>query len=280
MFDEEARRRQAEALQATEVAQPAIGAASVGLLRLLARFGVQPDMTAGHSYGELVALQAAGVLDTRGLAHLSAYRGKLLRDAAGDRPGAMAALLSGPEEVSELVGKTSAVSIVNFNGPSQTVIAGPREAIDAVLERARRPAGPGASLARGLRLPYTAHGTSPRATGTAGERSPSAGSHHAPCSRILMRLIHPPDPRAIAARLGDHVTSPVRFAQMIQAMHDQGARLFIEVGPVGLLTPLIESILRDRPHLAVACDTARQAQPRRLPAPRWRGWSWPGCRCG
>ena len=73
-------------MRATEIAQPAIGAASVGLLRLLAELGVKPDMTAGHSYGELVALHAAGALDTRGLAVLSSTRGRLLRDAGGDRP--------------------------------------------------------------------------------------------------------------------------------------------------------------------------------------------------
>ena len=264
-FDEAARRRQAEALRATEVAQPAIGAASVGVLRLLARFGVQPDMSAGHSYGELVALHAAGVLDTRGLAHLSAYRGKLLRDAAGDRPGAMAALLSGPEEVSELVGKTSTVSIVNFNGPHQTVIAGPREAIDAVLERARarRVQGRVLPVACAFHTPLMEPAREPLARHASEvlQQQPSC-----PVFSNIDALIHPPDPQAIAGRLGDHVTSPVRFAQMIQAMHDQGARLFIEVGPAGLLTPLIESILRDRPHLAVRLRHARQAQPRRLPA--------------
>ena len=65
---------------------------------------------------------------------------------------------------------------------------------------------------------------------------------------------HPADLQAIAARLGDHVTSPVRFAEMIAAMHDAGARVFVEVGPGGVLTPLVGSILGDRPHLAVACD--------------------------
>ena len=52
------------------------------------------------------------------------------------------------------------------------------------------------------------------------------------------------------------MTSPVRFADMIVAMHDQGARVFVEVGPGGVLTPLIGSILDDRPHLAVASDVA------------------------
>ncbi|WP_044148929.1 type I polyketide synthase, partial [Singulisphaera acidiphila] len=48
------------ALRATEVAQPALGAMSLGVLRLLEHFGIQPDAVAGHSYGELTALCAAG----------------------------------------------------------------------------------------------------------------------------------------------------------------------------------------------------------------------------
>ena len=254
VFDEAARRRQDEALQATEVAQPAIGAASVGLLRLLAKVGVQPDMTAGHSYGELVALHAAGALDTRGLAWLSQCRGRLLRDAGGDRPGAMAALLTGPESVPDLIGEQTGVLIVNFNGPRQTVIAGPREAIDAVLERAL------ARQVHGRLLPVACAFHTPLMEPARGPLARHAlealtGAPSCPVFSNLDASIHPPDPRAIAGRLGDHVTSPVRFAEMIMAMHDQGARLFVEVGPSGLLTPLIGSILSNRPHLAVACDT-------------------------
>ena len=241
-------------MQATEVAQPAIGAASVGLLRLLAKVGVQPDMTAGHSYGELVALHAAGALDTRGLAWLSQCRGRLLRDAGGDRPGAMAALLTGPESVPDLIGEQTGVLIVNFNGPRQTVIAGPREAIDAVLERAL------ARQVHGRLLPVACAFHTPLMEPARGPLARHAlealtGAPSCPVFSNLDASIHPPDPRAIAGRLGDHVTSPVRFAEMIMAMHDQGARLFVEVGPSGLLTPLIGSILSNRPHLAVACDT-------------------------
>ena len=241
-------------MQATEVAQPAIGAASVGLLRLLAKVGVQPDMTAGHSYGELVALHAAGALDTRGLAWLSQCRGRLLRDAGGDRPGAMAALLTGPESVPDLIGEQTGVLIVNFNGPRQTVVAGPREAIDAVLERAL------ARQVHGRLLPVACAFHTPLMEPARGPLARHAlealtGAPSCPVFSNLDASIHPPDPGAIAGRLGDHVTSPVRFAEMIMAMHDQGARLFVEVGPSGLLTTLIGSILGNRPHLAVACDT-------------------------
>ena len=162
-FDEATRRRQDEALRATEVAQPAIGAASVGLLRLLRELGLEPDMVAGHSYGELVALHAAGALDIRGLARLSECRGRLLRDAAGERPGAMAALLTGPEIVTELIAGLPDVLIVNLNGPRQTVVAGPtaRRSSGSRAGRARQVDRP--ALARGLRLPHAAHGARARA---------------------------------------------------------------------------------------------------------------------
>ncbi len=65
---------------------------------------------------------------------------------------------------------------------------------------------------------------------------------------------HPADPDAIALRLGDHLAGPVRFAAMIEAMHRDSARVFLEVGPGSILTPLIDAILKDRAHLAVSCN--------------------------
>ncbi|HUD71292.1 MAG TPA: beta-ketoacyl synthase N-terminal-like domain-containing protein, partial [Dongiaceae bacterium] len=95
---EEERARQ-EALTATHVAQPALGAAGIGALRLLARLGLAPDMTAGHSYGEYAALAAAGVFDTATLFHLSERRGQAIRASSGDDPGGMAAVAAAVEEV-------------------------------------------------------------------------------------------------------------------------------------------------------------------------------------
>jgi malonyl CoA-acyl carrier protein transacylase/NAD(P)-dependent dehydrogenase (short-subunit alcohol dehydrogenase family) len=252
-FDEETRRLQAQSLQATEIAQPALGAASVGLSRLLARLGLIPDMVAGHSYGELVALYEAGALDLAGLAELSEMRGRLLRDAAGEQPGAMAAILAGAEPTTALIAGDPEVLVVNLNGPGQTVIAGRREAIAAVLERAR---GKGISgrwlpVACAFHTPMMAPAREPLAR-LAAERLKKAPDR--PVFSNLDAAPHPADTAAIAGRLGEHVTSPVRFAKMIKAMHGQGARVFVEVGPGGVLTSLVGSVLGDCLHLAMACD--------------------------
>jgi acyl transferase domain-containing protein/NAD(P)H-dependent flavin oxidoreductase YrpB (nitropropane dioxygenase family)/NAD(P)-dependent dehydrogenase (short-subunit alcohol dehydrogenase family) len=252
-FDEAAQRRQAETLRATEHAQPAIGAASVGMLRLLARCGIEPDVTAGHSYGELVALHAAGSLDTRGLAVLSEGRGRLLRAAGGAEPGAMAALASGPEIVTDLIGSENGVRIVNFNGPRQTVIAGAASEVETILQRAEARRIPGRLLpvACAFHTQLMQPAREPLARLAAGILTSAPDR---PVFSNVDACAHPADPRRIAQRLGDHVTSPVRFGEMIAAMHDHGARVFVEVGPGGVLTPLVGSILGDRSHLAVACD--------------------------
>ena len=81
--DDKARARQE--LTATDVAQPALGAVEVAMFRLMQTLGVAPDMLAGHSYGEFVALFAAGAIDFEALMTLSAARGRFIVDAAEPR---------------------------------------------------------------------------------------------------------------------------------------------------------------------------------------------------
>ena len=60
-FSEDEKREIEKVLTRTDVAQPALGAADMGLFYLIKSFGLEPHMVAGHSYGEYVALCAAGV---------------------------------------------------------------------------------------------------------------------------------------------------------------------------------------------------------------------------
>ncbi|MBV8228641.1 MAG: acyltransferase domain-containing protein, partial [Planctomycetaceae bacterium] len=256
-FDEGERARQGAALADPEVAQPALAAASVGLLRLLESLGVRPEVFAGHSYGELVALHAAGAFSVEALAELSEARGRFLKAAVGDEPGAMAALVVGPEQVAAILDGLEGVAAVNWNGPSQTVISGTRAAVAEAVERARR-AG-----VRGQVLPVACAFHSPL---VAGAREPLATlasligmkPPRLPIFSNVTAAPYPAEVDAIAAQLGDHLTRPVRFAEMVEAMHADGARIFVEVGPGAALTGMVGSILGDRPHLAVACEPPGQ----------------------
>ena len=124
-LDEAGRERSAIALRPTDLAQPALGAAAVGLLRLLSGLGIEPDVVAGHSFGELVALHASNAISIDDLAELSHERGRLMLWALGDEPGSMAAISAGPAEVAGLIDGLEGVVAVNENGPIQTVVAGP-----------------------------------------------------------------------------------------------------------------------------------------------------------
>jgi acyl transferase domain-containing protein/NAD(P)-dependent dehydrogenase (short-subunit alcohol dehydrogenase family) len=245
------------ALRSTEIAQPALGAACVGMFRLLASLGIEPDVLAGHSFGELIALHAAGSLSCKDLATLAHERGCLMLEVLGEEPGTMAAFSTGADEAARLIDGLEGVVAVNENGPRQTVIAGPKEGVDRAIERATR-AG-----IRALALPVAgAFHTAKMAVAT-GPLTLAAGlriasSPDRPVYSNLDALPHPLDPSAIATRLGEHVAQPVRFASMIERMYRDGARVFVEVGPGSVLSPLVGSILSDQPHLAVSCDSRQK----------------------
>jgi acyl transferase domain-containing protein/NAD(P)H-dependent flavin oxidoreductase YrpB (nitropropane dioxygenase family) len=253
-----ARTEQTAALRATTVAQPAVGAACVGLLRLLDSLGVEPHLLAGHSYGELVALHAAGALTVEGLAELSDARGRFMLAAAGREPGSMAAIAAGPEAAANVLDGIEGAAIVNWNGPGQTVISGSTAAVTTAVDRAR---------ALGFRaqiLPVACAFHSPL---VGGAREPLAAlaatlapvSPRRPVYSNTTATRYPADPTRIPAQLGDHLARPVRFSEMIATMYDEGARIFLEVGPGATLTPLIRSILGERSALVLSCD--RPGQP-------------------
>ncbi len=96
--------RQRAAITDTRVAQPTLGVAGLAVHELLATVGVHPDLAGGHSYGELVALAAAGALDASELVALSQARAAAILRAAGDDQGTMAAVSASIEAVRAALG--------------------------------------------------------------------------------------------------------------------------------------------------------------------------------
>jgi acyl transferase domain-containing protein/NAD(P)H-dependent flavin oxidoreductase YrpB (nitropropane dioxygenase family)/NAD(P)-dependent dehydrogenase (short-subunit alcohol dehydrogenase family) len=241
------------ALARTDVAQPALGAAAVGMCRLLERLGLEPDLLAGHSYGDYAALWAAGVVSTADLIVLSNRRGQVIRETADDMPGAMAALEAGPDRLRQLLVATPQVTAANFNGPQQTVVSGTVDDVRTFLERARQEGIRGQPLAVscGFHSPLVEKAREPfaRILGECRFQAPRR-----PVFANTTAAPYPEDPATIADLLARHLISPVRFHEEVEALYAAGARIFIEAGPQGVLTGLVGQILGSRPHLAVAAD--------------------------
>jgi len=252
-FSEQEARARREALLQTNVAQPAVAAAGLAVFHLLGRLGVRPDIVAGHSFGEYVALCAAGVFLEQDLFALSEARGRFMIEAAGEEPGTMAAVEAGTESVRQVLSAIEGVVLANYNGPQQTVIGGARLAIGKSLE-AFKVAGIPARL-----IPVACAFHSPIVAPAQRKLAEYLSAIHLsePKVEVFSNTTaepHPRDPRAIATLLVDHLVRPIRFVEEIEALYAAGTRIFVEVGPRNVLSGLTDQILGARPHLVAASD--------------------------
>ncbi|MFA5109942.1 MAG: beta-ketoacyl synthase N-terminal-like domain-containing protein, partial [Desulfobaccales bacterium] len=133
-FEAEDRSSRERALADTRYAQPAMGIADLALFNLLQSLGIRPDMAAGHSYGEYVALCAAGVMTPDELINLSEARARFIAAGAEGSPGAMAAINADADTVAGQIENIEGVWVANLNAPQQTVISGTQAGIEAARE--------------------------------------------------------------------------------------------------------------------------------------------------
>jgi acyl transferase domain-containing protein/NAD(P)H-dependent flavin oxidoreductase YrpB (nitropropane dioxygenase family)/NAD(P)-dependent dehydrogenase (short-subunit alcohol dehydrogenase family) len=261
-FTTEDSTRARAALTDTRIAQPALGITGLAMHELLTSLGVHPDHLAGHSYGELVALTAAGALDPTELLKLSEARGQAILTAAGTDPGTMAAITATPEQIRTILGNEPFV-IANHNTPHQTVISGPTTALHTALERLAEVGITGTPIpvACAFHSPLVAAATSAFATELDHRH---VESPHLPVWSNTTAAPYPTDPAAIRATLATHLAKPVRFVEQIEAMYAAGTRIFIETGPGRVLTQFVSTILTHRPHIALATDTPGQPGLRQL----------------
>ncbi|MCH7866524.1 MAG: SDR family NAD(P)-dependent oxidoreductase [Myxococcales bacterium] len=252
-FEDEEKASQASTLSATEWAQPAIGCTSLSLLRLLDGLGLQADCFAGHSFGEVTALHAAGVLSEKDFLAVARRRGELMAQAAVT-PGAMTAVSKPIEEIRDLLaGWDSRVVIANHNAPQQVVLSGETDEIEAVEAKLAE------QNITARRLPVATAFHSPvveKASGAFGEYLAEV-EFSAPAKPVYSNTtgaVHDPNPNTLRAKLAEQLACPVKFVDMIESMYAAGVRSFVEVGPGSVLTGLVGRILEDRPHAAVNLD--------------------------
>ncbi|MEZ8649993.1 phosphopantetheine-binding protein [Vibrio splendidus] len=248
-FTPEATKTQEAVLTNTANAQSAIGTVSMGQFDIMTQAGFKADMVAGHSFGELSALCASGVISQDDYYQLAFARGDAMAATPeqGDSGTMFAVILDADKlpAVESCISQFEGVSIANYNAPTQLVIAGPtatvQQAAQALTELGFKAIALPVSGA--FHTPLVAHAQKPFASAI------DKASFSAPTLPLYSNAtgkLHSKDAKAIKKAFKQHMLQSVRFSEQIEAMYEAGARVFVEFGPKNILQKLVEKTLADK----------------------------------
>jgi [acyl-carrier-protein] S-malonyltransferase len=241
----------AEQLNSTVNTQPAMLVADwVCYQAWLKAGGASADVVAGHSLGEYAALLAAGCLDFADAVRTVRLRACAMQEAVPAGQGGMAAILGlSDEQVRDVCKQASAqggvVEAVNYNAPSQVVIAGQANAVDLACSLAKT-TGAKRALALPVSAPFHSSLMKPAAERLA--RHLDTVTVHAPsipCVHNVDVLMHD-NPLDVREALVRQAYSPVRWVETIKALDAMGVTDYIECGPGKVLAGLVKRV-SDRP---------------------------------
>lgn len=232
-------------LKQTKVTQPAVFLHSV-ISALCMGEDFKPEMTAGHSLGELSALVAAGVLTFEDGLKLVYARAMAMQKACEAHPSTMAAIIALSDETIEEICKNISTEgevcvAANYNCPGQVVISGSMAGIEKACEKMKEA---GAKRALPLKVGGAFHSPLMEPAKVELEAAINATEFHTPKCPVYQNVDAKPhtDPAEIKQNLIAQLTASVRWTQTVQNMIADGATEFIECGPGAVLQGLIKKI--------------------------------------
>jgi [acyl-carrier-protein] S-malonyltransferase len=244
-----------EELNQTYNTQPAMLAAGVAVWEVWCKHSkVRPSWMAGHSLGEYTALVCSEAMSFEDGIKLVAARGRLMQEAVPQGIGAMAAILGLEDhhvvKVCVDAAENETVSAVNFNSPGQVVIAGHVAAVERAIIGAKA-----AGAKRAVMLPVSVPSHCSLMMSAAQKLDEKL--QDTVIDTPKMTLIHNADvashssPEVIRNALKEQLYKPVRWADSIKFMHDQGVTCFVECGPGKVLIGLNKRIAKDAAQLSI-----------------------------
>ena len=237
----------AEQLNLTVNTQPAMLAAGVAIYRAwLAAGGAVPAIMAGHSLGEYTALTAAEAVSLEAAVRLVRFRAQAMQEAVPAGSGGMAAILGlSDEQVAQACAEAAqgeVVEAVNFNAPAQVVIAGHSAAVGRACEAAKR-LGAKRALPLPVSAPFHCSLLAPAAERLR-ERlrdEPISAPRVPVINNVDVAIESGPD--RIRDALARQAAGPVRWAEIIRMMAEQGVTHVVECGPGRVLAGLTRRIV-------------------------------------
>lgn len=261
----------AEAMNSTVNTQPLMLTAGYALYRAWREAGgAQPEVIAGHSLGEYTALVVAGVVSFRDALPLVRFRAQAMQDAVPFGTGAMAAILGLDDDAVRAACREAAqgevVEPVNFNAPSQVVIAGHKAAVGRGAEAAKA-----RGARRAMMLPVSApfHSSLLMPAAQRLEQYLAGITFHSPQISVInnvdVEMVS--ESGQIKAALARQACNPVRWVEVIRHMAHLGVTHVAECGPGRVLAGFTRRIddslqgvaIADTASLTQALQTLRQA---------------------
>lgn len=231
----------AEAIRATDIAQPLLVAAGLVAGRALLADGAAPDVVAGHSVGEITAAALTGVLSPADALAFVATRGRGMAKASALRPTSMMAVVGGkPDEVLAAI-EAAGLTAANNNGPGQIVAAG---TVEQLAELSANPP----ARARLIQLSVAGAFHTVHMQPAVAELAELADglTTAAPNTRLLSNADGSivDDGAEVLRRLVSQVGNPVRWDLCLAALAELGVTGILELPPSGTLTGIAKRNLK------------------------------------
>jgi len=243
------------------------GLAVVAVSRLLydvvRGLGIVPQALAGHSIGEWSAMIASEMIPP---AAAQAFIDSIVPGRLEVPDVVFAAAGCSAERAREALRGLDGVSLSHDNCPHQVILCGRTAAVDTALARLRD------AQVLSQKLPFRS-----------GFHSPLFEAYLAPHRRHFAELPlqrplvplwsatscapYPEDMDAVRALAVEHLVRPVRFRELVERLHAEGFRFFVQIGSGTSLPGFVEDTLRGKPQLAISANVKQRsglAQLRRL----------------
>ncbi len=225
-------------LNDTRNTQPALFVVESLIVDELLRQSREPDLVAGHSLGELVALYAAGVFDAATGLALMQRRSELMANA---RDGAMTAVIGfDRSELEEVVSATEGVVIANDNSDAQVVLSGSPAAVNSVSETVSCKRAIPLVVSGAFHSPFMAKAADAFATHLDGLSFQDARFP------VLSNTDPTPslDSAELKQRLRRQMTTGVRWRETMTGMTSAGVDTLVEIGPGNVLSGLAKRAMK------------------------------------
>jgi [acyl-carrier-protein] S-malonyltransferase len=222
-----------ENLSRTLYTQPCLYVVESILVDLMRQQGHQPNLVAGHSLGEYVALYAAGVFDFEAGLRLVKQRAELMDQVTG---GMMIAVMRfDREKLENAIAETSDVVLANDNSDGQVVISGTPEATQSIITQVKPRRFVILNVSGAFHSPFMA-------TAAAEYEKLLASVPFADAQVPVLSNVKPlpaVDGEVLKERIKRQMTGSVRWREICQQLPVENISKVIEIGPGKVLTGLI-----------------------------------------